>query len=145
MNKLIKAFWFITLLVTLGVLLYVYASFSDAQIINMQNVLSNISRETFFYFTLFIVTLSNFTLYFLARKLKNKENKQAEFVYGWLLSFAVVLNFFFIVAMAFVQVTNTTERFDITYLGYLIFGALGIIGLWVLALPLYLIKLKITA
>ncbi|HNP16801.1 MAG TPA: hypothetical protein PKL31_00095 [Fulvivirga sp.] len=145
MNKLIKAFWFVTLLITMAVLLYTYASFAEAQIVNIQDNVGNISRESFFYLSLVIITLSNFTLYIVARKLKDRENKIAEFVYGWLMSFAVVLNFFFMISMSFVQVNNSGEMYDFTYLGYLIFIALGFIVLWVLALPIFLLKLKNTA
>ncbi len=145
MNKLIKAFWFVTLLVTLAVLLYTYASFAEAQIVSIQENIVNVSRESFFYLTLAIITLSNFTLYIVARKLKDRDNKIDEFVYGWLMSFAVVLNFFFVISMSFVQVNNSGEVYDFTYLGNLIFIALSIIGIWVLVLPIYLLKLKNTA
>ncbi len=142
MNKIIRAFWFFTLLTALGALLYSYASIPDGYDVYLTDSFSAISREVLFYIGLAIVTLTNFSIYSIARKYKHAEDDLQQFVFGWLTSFAAVLNFFLIVSFFFIQLINSGEKFDFTNFGLTIYITLGLIALWVLALPVFLLRIK---
>ena len=145
MNKLIKALWFATLIATSAFLLFVYAGFTEEQLILITNSSTGIDRETFFFGTLGWIMISNFTFYVLQWRLRKNDSNFSEFTKGWLMGLAAGFNFFLIVCLSFVQVFNGGENFNFDSIGYLIFISLGLIVLWTLALPIYLVKEKISA
>ncbi|UII25562.1 hypothetical protein LVD15_19960 [Fulvivirga maritima] len=148
MTRLIKAAWFVSLLVSLAALLYVYASIPVEVIYrldNFGNPIGEISRETFFYVSLIILVVANFSLYTVSRSLQYRDESIKNIMTSWQLSFALVLNFFFIIIWNFISLVNSGEHYAYTNSGYLIYVALGLIALWVLALPLILIKKKISS
>jgi hypothetical protein len=142
MNKLIRAFWFVTFLSTFAVLLYSYAAIPIGHNINMFLGDEGMSRDTYFYIGLFIIAISNFSFYIVARKYKNEESPIPAFIFGWVMSFATVINFFLIFSMTFIQFVNNGENFNYVNFGYFIYITLGIVILWVAALPIFIIKLK---
>jgi hypothetical protein len=142
MNKLIRAFWFTTFFLTFGALLYSYAAIPVGYDINLLIGEEGISRDTYFYIGLFIISISNFSFYIMARKYKKEESPFPVFIFGWLMSFATVINFFLIFSMTFIQFVNSGENFNYTNFGYFIYITLGIVILWVAALPIFIIKLK---
>lgn len=140
MPKLIKAFWFISVLGVLVALLYVYAALPEHVVYNLAE--DGVSRDTFFYISLAIVTLSNFALYALSKNLRYKNLNINVIISSWALSFAGVLNFFFIVTMNFFFLFNSGEKFNYNSFGYLIIVGLILIIIWVLGLPVFLIREK---
>lgn len=141
MNKIIKAFWFFTLLATLATLLYTYAAIPIGGTLSFFDG-DTISREVFFNISLAFITIGNFSLYSIARKFRKSEMPVAEFLIGWLMSFASVLNFFFMSSLTFVQVINSGENFDYTNFGYYIYITLGLVIGWVVALPFFILNLN---
>ncbi len=142
MNKIIKAFWFITLLSTLATLLYTYAAIPMGSDLVLFDGGTSISREMLFNISLAIITIGNFSLYSIARKYRKSEMPVAEFLVGWLMSFASVLNFFFMSSLTFIQVINSGENFDYTNFGYYIYITLGLVIGWVVAGPFFILNLK---
>ncbi|MTI40117.1 hypothetical protein [Fulvivirga lutimaris] len=142
MNKLIKAFWFFTLLATLATLLYTYAAIPIGGSLSLFDGQNTISRETVFNVSLAFITICNFSIYSIARKFRKSEVPVAEFLVGWLMSFATVLNFFFMSSLTFIQLVNSGENFDFSNFGYYIYITLGLVIGWVVALPFFILNLK---
>lgn len=145
MSRLIKALWYVSLIVTSAYLLFVYAGFREDQLIFINNRLAGVGREIFFFVSLGIITVLNFVLYILSWNLRKRESDLVEFVKGWLMGLGVVVNFFLIMVFSFLQVFNGGEQFDYSNFGYLIYFSLTLIFLWVLAMPIYIIKAKFQA
>jgi len=142
MNRIIKAFWFFTLLATLATLLYTYAAIPMGSNLSLFDGQNTISREMLFNISLAFITIGNFSLYSIARKYRKSEMPVAVFLVGWLMSFATVLNFFFMSSLTFLQLINSGENFEYSNFGYYIYITLGLVIGWVAALPFFLLNLK---
>lgn len=143
MTRLIKAFWLITLFVSLVVLLYTYASLPIDVVYRLDesgNVAASIGRETFFYISLMVLVVANFSLYTVSRSLRYKREATNKLMTGWQLGLAGFLNFFFIVVWNFISLLNSGENFHYDHYGYMIYVTLGLVAIWVLALPVLLIR-----
>lgn len=141
MARMIKAFWFISLLIGLAVLLYVYAGLPEQVAYEIEKSgASYIGREAFFYLSLAVLVIANFSLYTVSRSLRYRRASTNNLMTNWQLSLAGVLNFFFIVVWNFISVVNSGENFNYDNFGYMIYVALGLIVIWIIALPVLLIK-----
>ncbi len=132
MSRVVKFLWFLSLLTGLGSLLYTYASMSEQLVFGQYEF----TREAYFYGGLVILVLFNFTFYAISKNLRYSSRALEEMMVNWQLSFAAILNVFFIVSAFFVMLANSGERFDFDNYGYLLYVCLGLILLWVLALPI---------
>ncbi|UII30754.1 hypothetical protein LVD17_20890 [Fulvivirga ulvae] len=142
MARLIKSFWFLSLIIGLAVLLYIYAGLPEqvAYEIAPEGGMSYISRETFFYLSLAALVIANFSLYTVSRSLRYRKESINVLMTNWQLSLAGVLNFFFIVIWNFISLVNSGENFNYDNFGYMIYVALGLIVIWIIALPVLLIR-----
>ena len=145
MTRLIKAGWFFSLFITLGVLLYTYASLPGMVAYEFNNLgdgTSSIERETFFYLGLLVLTVTNFSLYILSKNLRYNSESAHELMMRWQYSFAAVINLFLVVIMIFLYLANSGENFNFDSFGYMIFVSLGLIFIWVLSLPVIILKAR---
>ena len=141
MGRIIKFIWLISLLTGLAVLLYSYASMGENVLLSNETDGSvRISREFYFYSGLAVLVLFNFGFYALSRNLHMSNKILKEALISWQMSFAAVLNFFYITAALFLMLFNSGERFNYANFGYLIYIALGLIVIWVIALPVVILK-----
>ena len=140
MTRLVKAFWFVTLLTSLSVMLYVYAALPEIITFDLFANGSTFDREIYFYVALAILSLSNFSFYALSRHMKYKTESINTIMINWQLSLAGILNFFYIVAMLFLFLINSGEDFNYNNFGYLVFVSLGLVVIWVFVLPVLLIR-----
>lgn len=143
MGQMIKAAWALSLLAGLGVLLYTYAALPAEvgyELNSSGDITASVGRETFFYISLAILAVANFSLYTVSRSLRYKRESINNLMSGWQLSLAAVLNFFFIVAWNFLMMVNSGEVIRYGNFGFLIYMALGLIAVWLLALPVLLIR-----
>ena len=124
MNRLLKFFWIVSIIMFFGFLLLVYAFLDDRV-----GVLSNkmgmpnefIARETFFYVGLITFLVSNALLYMLyklmmlTRRSSKTESALAlrQDIAYWLLGLATAINLYFMMAIAFFGLFNSREKFDI--------------------------------
>lgn len=145
MNRLIKALWFVTLLAVSAFLLFVYAGFREDQVIYLSDDLAGVGREAFFFLSLLIIVIVNFSFYALSWRLRKRDNEFSEFIKGWLMGLAGAFNFFLIVVLSFIQIFNGGENFTYTNFGYLIFVSLGVIGIISFSLPVYFFRKKLTS
>ena len=131
MSRLIKFLWFVTLVTALGSLLYTYAAMGE----QLEFGTYRFSREVYFYGALFVLVIFNFTFYTLSRNLGYSDQKLRQALVNWQLSFAAVLNLFFISSVFFIMLVNGGEDFNYDNFGYLLYVSLGLILLWILMLP----------
>lgn len=135
--KIFKAVWFFSLLATLAVFMYIYASLPENVELSADGNLV-ISREGFFYAALVLITLFN-TLVFIINRLFRKG---VEHFVSWFYGLTICLNFFFIIVLGFLNLYNGDERFDFARLGFLIYGSIGLIVLWIVSWPVILVIRK---
>jgi hypothetical protein len=137
--KITKALWFFSLLISLFVLLYVYASLQETvMIMEGENPIS-LSRDGIFYLALGCMAVMNLFA-FIINKLYS--DAYADFK-SWFYTLIVTLNIFFIIGLNFVSLMNSGEKFDYSRLGIFIYGSVGLIVLWAIAWPAYSLSRKI--
>lgn len=129
--------WIISLFSGLGVLLYTYAALGEEVVLsNDTSGFRTISREVYFYAGLGLLVIFNFTFYALSRNMHLSNYALKKALIGWQLGLAALLNFFFMAGALFIMLFNSGEKFNYSNFGYLIYVALGLLLLWVIALPL---------
>ncbi|MGK7390217.1 MAG: hypothetical protein ACNS60_07695 [Candidatus Cyclobacteriaceae bacterium M2_1C_046] len=136
MTKLLKLVWFFSLFAGLGALLWTYASVSYDVKVLPETI---IGRETFFYISLFVLSALNFLLYGLSTQ---EISSHKPFIKGWEYSFGTIFNAFFTTSVLFINIFNSNEPFRYNYFGYLIVVFLGMMILWLVALPLMILFSK---
>jgi hypothetical protein len=143
MGRIIKFTWLISLLSGLATLMYTYASLGEVVSVNNETLATEsgtITREAFFYSSLAILVVFNFTFYAISRNMHMADQGMKQLLINWQLSFAAVLNFFFIIGVLFIMLINSGENFSYGNFGYLVYVALVLILLWLLALPLLIMR-----
>ena len=133
--KLLKAVWFLSMLATLGALLFVYASLPQEVLVQDDTEARvAISNELFFYLAMLLIAISNALVYVMAKVFKTNEELRA-----WFYGLIITLNIFFIIGMNFISLYNSEEKFDYDRIALIIYGSLALIILWAVAWPVYVI------
>ena len=133
--KLLKAIWFLSMLVTLGALLFVYASLPQEVLVQDDTeVRVAISNELFFYIAMLLIAISNALVFVMAKVFKTNEELRA-----WFFGLIIALNIFFIIGMNFISLYNSEEKYDYDRIAVIIYGSLALIILWAVAWPVYVI------
>jgi len=139
--KIFKAVWFLSVLVVLANLLYVYAALPEEVVVQDEGgSLISVGRDPFFYASAGIVGLVN-ALVFAIAKVYRKDPDFRSWFYG----LVICLNFFFVIALNFISVYNSGDRFDFSKIEFLIFGSIALFTGWALGWPVYsLLKKRFT-
>jgi hypothetical protein len=133
--KLLKAIWFLSMLVALGALLFVYASLPQEVLVQDDTEARvAISNELFFYLAMLLIAISNALVFVMAKVFKTNEELRS-----WFFGLIITLNIFFIIGMNFISLYNSEEKFDYDSIAVIIYGSLGLIILWAVAWPVYVI------
>ncbi len=139
--KLFKAVWFLSMLVVLANLLYVYAGLPEQVNLLEDGVETySVDREQLFYVAMAVIALANVLVYLFSKKLAPDEDFRT-----WLHGQVITLNIFFIIGMSFIGLYNSTERFDFSRIGFIIYSSVGLVVLWALSWPIYQISRKLKA
>ncbi len=158
MNRIIKFFQAIFIVLFFIVLLYVYAYMQEGvgyRFDNSGRSISSVSRETFFYTALAIFAFSNLLCLALVSALKkipvqNQGDNPLVFsnlsfresLLDWIRSFNVVLNFSYVCILIFLGMLNNSEYLsDLNYEILLFAGPLFIV-IWFIILFTIIIKRK---
>ncbi len=136
--KIFKAVWFLSLLVTLAVFMYVYASLPEQVRISVGASDLLLSREAVFYLVLVVTALFNMMVFVFARLYA----KGADTFLTWFFGLIISLNLFFVILLGFINLYNSNERFDYERLGALIYGSLGLVVLWTASWPVIVMVRK---
>jgi hypothetical protein len=135
--KIFKAIWFFSLMATLAVFMYIYASVPDFIELSADGQLV-ISREGFFYSTLAVMALFNVLVFIINRLFK----KGMEHFVSWFYGLVICLNFFFMIVLGFLNLLNGGERFDFDRLAFLIYGSIGLVVAWIVSWPFVVLARK---
>lgn len=134
--KLFRAVWFLSVVVVLVNLLYVYASLPE--IVTVQEadrVLIN--REWLFYILMSVIVAINLLVYLFKMVYQDVED-----VRSWFHGLIICINIFLILSMQALNVYNSIEMFDHSRVAFLLTASLGLVLLWAALWPLYLIFQK---
>ena len=138
--KVFKGVWFLSLMATMAAFLYVYASLPESIVVQEGEVAQSISRNGLFYATLALLGVFN-ALVFIVTRLYADSN---EYLKAWFYGLVVFLNVFFVVALQFLNLYNSQEKFNYDSIGYIIYGSIAVVVLWSSLWPLYFIIQKIS-
>ena len=131
--KLIKGVWFLSMLVALVALLYVYAGLPQEVIVQDEGgERVAISNEAFFYIVMFLMAIANAMVYAMAKVFKNNEDLRT-----WFYGLVTTLNIFFVIGMNMVSLYNSNEKYDFARIDFIIYGSVALIIVWAISWPIY--------
>lgn len=125
--KVIKAVWFISLLVATAVLLYVYAGLPETVELGAR---IRAGRSVFFYLVLAVFGALN-ALAFVTRKLFQQQPPVQTWYFGMLTFF----HLFAIVALSYINLASGLEKYDYDRMGLLINGSVALLLVWAVGYP----------
>ena len=136
--KLFRAAWFVSVLVVLANLLYVYADLPE-KVVVQENEPVSLSREWVFYIALATVLLINILVYVFKSIFREGETLRA-----WFHGLVIMINLFIIIALQALNVYNSAEVFNSNNVVALyLTGSLALILLWAVAWPIYVLLQKL--
>jgi hypothetical protein len=136
--KIFKAVWFLSLLGLLVGFMFIYAAVPEQLIIHEGNGFRTISREALFYSAVLLFAVCNVLVFVISALYRRSSEEFLCWFYGLIVS----LNIFFIIALNFIHLYNSGEKFDYSRIGYVIYGSVGLVFLWALGWPFYSIFQK---
>ncbi|MEJ0055421.1 MAG: hypothetical protein WDN75_07055 [Bacteroidota bacterium] len=138
--KISKAVWLFSLLATMSVFLYNYASLPEDIVFSDTGSFS-VSRNAVFYLALGLLAVINSLVFVVPRIFPDSE----PFFLAWFCGLVTFLNLFIIVALQFISLYNSQERFNYQSIGYIIYGSLAMVVLWSSIWPVYGIIRRFTS
>ncbi|MBS1681801.1 MAG: hypothetical protein JST48_08830 [Bacteroidetes bacterium] len=137
--KISKVIWFFSLLIVLGVFMYVYAALPENVVVNENQQAVNISKEVFFYICLAVIALANAFVFAVSRIYPQTE----EYFKGWFYGLTVCANIFFVTGLCFISLYNSSEKFDYPRIGFIIYGSIILLAGWSVSWPIFRLSQKI--
>lgn len=131
-----RAGWFLSVLVALANLLYVYASLPELVVIQ-ENEKVALSREWLFYILMIAIVLINLLVYLFKMMFPDEENLRA-----WFHGLVITINIFLVLAMQALNVYNSLEVFNHNLVGMYLTGSLVLILVWAALWPIYFVIQK---
>lgn len=130
--KIFKAVWFLSMLAALANLLYVYAGLPEEVAVyeDGQDVYYA-AREGLFYAAMMTLAVLNVLVYLFSKKLTPSENFRT-----WLHGLVTTFNIFFVIGFSFVGLYNSSEKFDFSRIGWVIYSSVGLILVWMAGWPI---------
>jgi hypothetical protein len=132
-QRIFKAVWFLSLLGTLAVFLYVYASLPADVTIKNEGEIIVFSREATFYSVLILITVVNAFVFLVSRFYTTINTAFSSWFYGLI----AVVNLFINSIVGYLFVINSGERYDYSNMGTLLTIAVGFVVVWIVAWPVY--------
>jgi hypothetical protein len=136
--KIFKGVWFLSLLATVAILLYVYASLPEN--IELGEHLT-VSRNAVFYSALALLAAFDSSVFVVARLYSGR----AEFYMVWYYGLIIFLHLLIIVSLQFLNLYNSQEKFNYPSIGFIIYGSIALVVLWASLWPVYSLVQKFTA
>lgn len=131
--KLFKAAWFLSMIIVLANLLYVYAGLPEqVSLVEEGTETYSIGRDKLFYSAMVVIALVNVMVYLFSKKVAPNEHFRT-----WLHGQVVIINIFFIIGMSFIGLYNSAERFDFSRIGFIIYSSVGLVVVWAVSWPVY--------
>jgi hypothetical protein len=130
--RIFKAFWFLSLLIALAALLFVYASLPEQVVVQEKEAnLVSLPRDGVFYIAIALMAILN-VFVFAVQKLFRDEHFKI-----WFYGLIITLNIFFIVALNMLGTFNSGETFNYGQIDFIIYGSVLLILLWSASWPFY--------
>jgi hypothetical protein len=129
--RIFKGVWLISLLGTVAVLLYSYASFPEVIQVQEGSNAEGITRNNLFYAVLGMLGIFN-ALVIVINRVTPEEDA---FFKVWFFGLVVFFNLFITVSLQFFSLYNSQEKFDYDSIGYIIYGSVSLIILWASIYP----------
>lgn len=136
--KLLRAAWFVSVLIVLANLLFVYASLPENVVVQEEGGKVALSREWIFYIATATILLINVMVYVFKTMFSEQESLRA-----WFHGLVITMNIFIVVAMQALNVYNSAEVFDHSLATLYLTGSLTLILLVAVSWPVYLLLQKI--
>ena len=124
---------------TMAIFLYVYASLPESIIFKEGESSLSVPRNGLFYIIVILLAILN-ALVFVVSRLYPDRN---EYLRAWVYGLITFLNLFLVVALQFLSLYNSQEKFDYGSIGVIIYGSIGMVVLWSSLWPLYFITQKL--
>ena len=134
--KVFKVVWFFSLLATMTVFLYVYASLPEDILVWGGEVPQFISRNGLFYSGLALLAIINALIFIVSRLYDHEKNA---YFLAWLYGLVGFLNLFLVVTFQFISLYNSQEKFNYDSIGYIVYGSVGLVVIWSGLWPVYFI------
>lgn len=145
MNKFLKFFTNISIVLFLVVLLLVYAFLPDPLGIIFDKkgaTMHEMSKETFFYSTLFIFVIIQVVLILFKKGSGLKIRIRDAYFNTWLQGFHLSINLFVILMLMFIGLANNAVDYSYGSIQFLVYLAPLIVILWLLVLPVMILFKK---
>lgn len=148
MIKLIKGFWYLSILIFLACLLYVYAAIQEDLTVELGESGLSFSKETFFYIAVLIFAVLNVVFYYASKSLGKagrSKHRKLSGSHSYILileSLKVVLNFTLVSLVVFVGFFNRADDLNIDKYGAMVYVGPFLFGLWILYSAYVLITRK---
>jgi cytochrome c biogenesis factor len=131
--KLLKGVWFLSMLVALVALLYVYAGLPQEVIVQDEGgERVSISNEAFFYIVMFLMAIANAMVYAMGKVFKRNEDLRT-----WFYGLVTTLNIFFVIGMNFISLYNSNEKYDFARINFIVYGSVILVVVWAVSWPIY--------
>ena len=145
MNKFLKFFTNISIVIFLLALLLVYAFLPDPLGILFDkngSTVYEISKGIFFYTTLFIFVIIQIIFILFKRVSGKKLNIQGLYLYTWFQGFHLAVNLFIILMLLFIGFANNAVDYSYGSIQFLVYLGPLIVILWLVMLPVFMILKK---
>lgn len=131
--KVFRGVWFLSLLAAMANLMYVYAGLPEQVVLQEEGISTTaISKETAFYVWLAVLGFVNVLVYVFSKNLVPSEEFRT-----WFTGLIICLNLFFIIAFSFIGLYNSSEGFDFSRAGIVLYISLGLVGAWMVGGAIY--------
>jgi hypothetical protein len=137
--KIFKGIWLSSLLATMAVFLYVYASLPESVAVMEGEATRFISRNSLFYSTLGFLAAFN-ALIFVGSRLFRKSDP---YFMAWFYGLIGIFNVFIIVGLQYLNLYNSGEKFNYESIGGIIYGSIVLVVIWSILWPVSLVIRRI--
>jgi uncharacterized membrane protein len=138
--KIFKVIWFFSLLGLVADFMYIYATWPETVVVFDKGEPLTLSRESLFYIVLVFIALINMLVFVITRVFPEDKTDFKSWFYGMV----ICLNLFFVVAISFVGVYNSGEKFRYEEIGAAVYGSVILLLGWAIAWPVYVIYSRLT-
>jgi hypothetical protein len=145
MNKFLKFFITVSIIVFLVTLLIVYAFLPDPTgILFNENGLRihETPKGTFFYSALFLFVISQIILILFKKGVMLKTKLKFPYIITWFQGFHLSINLFIILILAFIGLANNAVDYTLSSIQFISYIAPLIVIVWLFMLPIFLLLKK---
>lgn len=130
--KIVRIIWFFSVVAALAGLLYNYAGLPDP--VDIFTEPREIPREVFFYFFTLLLLLINVMVFIVGFFYRS-----AIAIRIWTHTLVISMNCFLIALFFLVGLINSSENFNYSYIGWILYGSLSLVIVAAISLPVYYI------